>query len=184
MTTVQPEPNDSSVEDHVQVSHQFLEHAKVELQKGHLLQASEKVWGATAHALKAIAVQRGWRHRSHAIIFDIGEHLGREFGQEEQFARCLDRADAMHTNFYENNRNESAIRLALADVEQFVEELDRVRTAPPRPFTVRDNDDRLRLGHILGLPREDWPQIGDNSSVGYSLTYRSGEGTEILPPQP
>ena len=52
---------------------------------GNLLQASEKVWGATAHALKAMALQRGWHHRSHATIFDIGEHLGREFDREERF---------------------------------------------------------------------------------------------------
>ena len=85
----------------------------------------------------------------------------------------------MHTNFYENNRNEGAIRLALADVERFVGELDEIRAAPPRPYTVRDNDDRLRLGHLLGLRREDRPPIGDHSPVGYSQTSPNDGSLEL-----
>ncbi len=167
-----PEPGDSSLESHVQMSHQFLEHARIELQEGSRLQASEKAWGATVHALKAIAVQRGWQHHHHATIFFIGEHLGREFGREEQFVRYLAQAESMHKNFYENERSEGVIRLALGDVEQFVDELDRIRTLPPRLFTVTDNDDRVRLGRLLGLRGEDRPQIGDYSPVGYSQTHR------------
>ena len=63
-TTQQPSPGNADVGDHVLMSRNFLEQAKIELSKGDGLQASEKVWGAVAHALKAIGVQRGWRHRS------------------------------------------------------------------------------------------------------------------------
>ena len=168
--TALPEPGDFSADDHAQMARRFLEHARTGLQKGDRLQASEKVWGAAAHALNSIAVQRGWRHRSHSSVFDVGEHLGREFNREERFGIYLDRADAMHTNFYQNNRNEGATRLALADVEQFVDELDEIRASPPRPFKVRDSDDRVRLGHLLGLRAGDRPPIGSYSPVGYSQT--------------
>ena len=65
------------------MSHQFLDHAQRELDHGRRLQASEKVRGAAAHVLKAIALQWGWRHRSHDTFYRIGTQVGREFDQEE-----------------------------------------------------------------------------------------------------
>ncbi len=173
MTTPLPEPNPDglSVEEHAQISRRFLGYARIELEKGDRLQAAEKVWGAAAHALKAVGKQRGWNHAKHSSIFDIGEHLGREFDKEELFDRYLARADYVHRNFYENDRSESSIRYALTDVENLVEELETIRNSPPRPFTVKDNEDRIRLGRLLGLRREARPPIGDYSPVGYSQTH-------------
>ena len=176
MTTESPEPGDSSVDDHVQMSRRFLEHAHLELAKGDRVQASEKVWGAAAHALKAIAKQRGWLHYQHSTVLDVGEQLAREFGREDEFGKYLNSADAMHKNFYENARRSDAIRLALRDIEQFVAELDVVRNSPPRPFTVTDDDDRGRLGALLGLRRGARPPIGASSPVGFSQTHRSDGG--------
>ena len=169
-----PDPDGNNVDDHVAMSRRFIDHARHELDVGNRLQASEKVWGAAAHALKAIAIERGWRHRSHGNIFDIGEHLGKEFGLEAGFNRCLNTADAMHQNFYENNRREGAIRFAISEIERFVDELDGVRTSPPRPFTVTDNEDGQRLAHLLGLRGSERPAIGDRSDVGFSQTHSNG----------
>ena len=38
-----------------EISQHLLEQARRELDQGDILQASEKVWGATAHAIKALA---------------------------------------------------------------------------------------------------------------------------------
>ena len=180
MTTTPPEPGDSSVEGHVQASHWFLEHARVELEKGNLLQASEKVWGATAHALKAIAAQRGWRHRSHATIFDIGEHLGREFDREERFRDDIwPKPTPCTRTFTRTTGTKGPFGWPWRTWSRFVGELDEIRAAPPRPYTVRDNDDRLRLGHLLGLRREDRPPIGDHSPVGYSQTSPNDGSLEL-----
>ncbi len=173
MTTPLPETGSLGVEGHAQMSRRFLEHAGIQLAQGDRIQAAEKVWGAAAHALKAIGEQRGWIHHKHPNVFDIGEHLGREFDREAQFDMYLARAEYMHRNFYENDRSEGSIRLALADIERFVNELDAIRTSPPRPYTVRDNDDRIRLGRLLGLRRPDRPPIGDYSPVGYSRTHQA-----------
>ena len=170
MTTPLPEPGEASMDDHVQMSRTFLEHARAELDHGDRLQASEKIWGATSHALKAIAIQRGWRHPSNATIFDIGEQLGQEFGREDDFGRYLDRAHSMHQNFYDNDRSELAVRLAMADVEKFLPELDQIRQSPPRPFTVSNADDRRRVGNLLGLARPDRPAIGSTHPQGFSQT--------------
>ncbi len=173
MMTSLPEPGDLGIEGHAQVSRRFLEQAKIHLAEGDRLQAAEKIWGAAAHALKSVGEQRGWVHNRHPNIFDIGEHLGREFGPGEEFDRYLARADYMHRNFYENDRSESSIRYALADVEKLVGALETIRNLPPRPFTVQDEEDRIRLGRLLGLRRPDRPSIGDYSPVGYSQTHQT-----------
>ena len=110
MMTPLPEPGELGVEGHVQMSRLFLEHAGIYLGQGDRIQASEKVWGAAAHALKAIGEQRGWVHSNHSNIYDIGGQLGREFGQERQFLGYLSQAQAMHNNFYENIRDIPAIQ--------------------------------------------------------------------------
>lgn len=171
MTTPLPEAGELGVEGHVQVSRRFLEHARIQLEEGGRFQAAEKIWGATAHALKAVGEQRGWTHDRHPNIFDIGEHLGREFGKEREFHRYLAQAEYTHRDFYMNGWSAAAIRSALADVEEFVGELGIIMASPPRPFTVRDNDDRIRLGRLLGLRRAERPEIGDHSPVGYSQTH-------------
>lgn len=167
-----PEPGEPGVEGHAQMSRRFLEHARVQLSEGDRIQAAEKVWGAAAHALKAIGEQRGWLHDRHPNIFDIGEHLGREFGKEDEFNRYLAQAEYMHWNFYMNGWSSGAIRSALADIERLTNELEEIRNSPPRPYTVRDDDDRIRLGRLLGLQRGDRPPISDYSSVGYSQTHQ------------
>ena len=159
------------MEGHAQVSRRFLEHARIQLEDGDRLQAAEKVWGAAAHALKAIGEQRGWIHSNHSHIFDIGGQLGREFGQERRFLDYLSQAQAMHQNFYDNIRDIPVIQAALSAVAEFVDELDVIRNSPPRPYTIQDESDRIRLGHVLGLRRGARPPIGDHSPVGYSQTH-------------
>ncbi len=168
MATELPEPGELGVEGQVQMSRRFLEHAKIQLANGDRIQAAEKIWGAAAHALKAVGEQRGWIHDRHPNIFDIGEHIGREFGRERRFSGYLAQAEYMHKNFYQNDRSEIAVQSALADVEALVGELDIIRASPPRPYTVKDDGDRIRLGRLLGLRRGERPPVGDYSPVGYS----------------
>ena len=170
-TTHLPPPDANDVDDHMAMSRRFIDHARDELNRGNRLQASEKVWGAAAHALKAIGVQRGWRHRSHGNIFDVGEHLGKEFDRVDEFQSRLNTADSMHQNFYENNRREDAIRLAIDEVEKLVDDLDVVRTSPPRPFTVANDVDSERIAHLLGLRGSERPAIGAHSNIGFSQTH-------------
>ena len=176
MLTALPDPGQLTSDGHAQISRRFLAQAKLHLDEHDRLQAGEKIWGAAAHALKAIGEQRGWEHDGHVNVTDIAEHLGREFGLEEPFDRYLARADYVHKNFYNNKRSESSIRLALADAEVLADELDLIRNSPPRPYTVADDEDRIRLGRLLGLRRSERPAIGDHSPVGYSRTHVDDKG--------
>ena len=161
------------MEGHARMSHRFLEHARVQLADGERLQAAEKMWGAAAQALKAVGKQRGWIHDGHPNPFDIGKHLGREFGREDEFSGYLAQAEYMHKNFYQNDRSETAIRSAINSVAKLVVELDIIRNSPPRPFVGQDNDDRIRLGRLLGLRRGHRPLIGDRSLTGFSQTHQA-----------
>ena len=171
MLTALPDPGQLTPDGHAQISRRFLAQARIHLEEHDRLQAGEKIWGAAAHALKAIGEQRGWDHDGHVNVIDIAEHLGREFGLAVAFNRYLACAEYVHKNFYNNKRSESSIRLALDDVETLVNELAIIRNSPPRPYTVTDNGDRIRLGRLLGLRRSERPAIGDHSPVGYSLTH-------------
>ena len=171
MLTALPDPGQLTADGHAQISRRFLAQAKTHLDKGARLQAGEKVWGAAAHALKGIGEQRGWDHDGDVNVMDIAEHLGREFGLEEPFYRYMVRAEYVRKNFYNYPRSESSLRLALADAEVLADELDLIRNSPPRPYTVADDEDRIRLGRLLGLRRSERPAIGDHSPVGYSRTH-------------
>ena len=59
-----------------EISQHLLEQARQELDQGDILQASEKVWGATAHAIKALAQHRGWNHRWHNDLRDTANYIG------------------------------------------------------------------------------------------------------------
>ena len=166
-TTPEPPPGRSDTDDHVQISRRFLEHSRNELLNGDLLQASEKAWGAVAHALKAIAVQRGWQHNSHYLLHAIPDQLGREFDREDFYSH-LAMASSMHQNFYENNRGEAAIAYSIDDIERFVAKLDEIRVSPPRPFTVATREDQNRLRALLGWATAEVPAIGAHSEVGFS----------------
>ena len=67
MTTPNPDPEteqqrrDKS-ERYFQLSRWLLKHAQEQLDLGDTMQASEKAYGAVAHAVKACAELRGWNH--------------------------------------------------------------------------------------------------------------------------
>ena len=104
MTTVLPDPGNANMEDHVTISHRFLEHAKVEADKGNRLQAAEKVWGGVAHAIKAIGEKRGWHHDGHRNITEIGRHLGKEFDRRRDFDLYLGSAKISTSTFTRTTR--------------------------------------------------------------------------------
>ena len=84
---------------HTRLAWQLLDQADYELADGDLLQSSEKLWGATSHALKAFCESRGWRH---------GKYAQREYAVKRLVAEwnrpaILDEfrvAEACHANFY------------------------------------------------------------------------------------
>ena len=164
MTTKLPPPGAAGPDDRTAISRQFLQHAKEELARDSRLQASEKTWGAMAQALKAIAQERGWRHRGHYYILDIGDQIAAEFNIPA-ISAATHHANSLHENFYENNDNAEVIGRTIDIVDAVLPELERIRSAPPRPFTIRLRYERDRLRQVTGIKTL---QIGDASPTGFS----------------
>lgn len=162
-----PAPGYNGAEDHVEISRAFIDHAREELQKGNNLQASEKVWGAAAHAAKAVAIRRGWRHGKHDVILDIVEQIGKEFNRPD-LTNTVSIAEAYHVNFYENTRSDDAIRSAIDAIEKLVLDLEELSLTLPRPFTVETTTDQNRLRRLLGRS----VAMGAHSEVGFARPRR------------
>ena len=113
--------------DHIATSHRFILQADAELAAGDLLQASEKGWGAAAHAMKAIAEEHGWRHDSHARLFTIARRLARETGRSEIIELFYVASDT-HKNFYEGKMTKENIAVGLAKIRTLLEILSGLST--------------------------------------------------------
>ncbi len=106
----------------------LFDQARLELETGDLLQASEKYWGAAAQAMKAVAQSRGWDHNSHAHFYRIVRNLIDETGDAELFD-LFNAANLLHSNFYENWMQSHEI-LQLADqVDQLIQRLSQIQDA-------------------------------------------------------
>ena len=114
---------DGKVEEHVRISRQFMRQAEEEFAKGDKLQASEKAWGAAAHAVKAVAQQRGWQHDGHRYLFEAIDRIFCETGDPE-FLDLFGRANSLHMNFYENWQTDNFVQDGIERVEVLLGKLE------------------------------------------------------------
>lgn len=104
------------------MSEELLNEAEEEIKNGDYLQASEKLWGAAAHAVKAIAEKRGWEHDGHAKLFHIVDRLVKETGDNDMRDVFL-LAGMLHTNFYENWLSADSITASVSKIKALMEKL-------------------------------------------------------------
>lgn len=84
---------------HTRLARHLLDQADHELMAGDLLQSSEKLWGATSHALKAFCESRGWRHSKYGHRQEAVKRLSAE-RDDESISLTFKIAEACHANFY------------------------------------------------------------------------------------
>ena len=93
-------------EEHAQTALDFLEKADRHFAEGDQIQASEKLWGAAAHAMMAVSMERGWPGSSHRAMKEAAERLADEYGRPAYWkgASGADRvqhsAEKYHRDFY------------------------------------------------------------------------------------
>ena len=95
MTTTQP------IESHAVHSARLLQHAREMLAQGDRLQASEKVWGAVAHAVKALADEREWPYLVHQDAGVITSYIAQQVGNDD-IETYFAAIENLHRNFYED----------------------------------------------------------------------------------
>jgi len=86
------------------------------------LETSEKLWGAAAQIVKAVAAGRGIAIRSHERLWDFVEKLDHEKPQL-QIAESFSIASALHTNFYEGWMPPGVVKKNAKVLRQFVRNL-------------------------------------------------------------
>ena len=108
---------------HPEASRRFMRHAKLEFKRRDLTQASEKAWGAVAHAVKAAAEARGLRHYSHGELVRAVSEIVRETGQDD-IEIGFNAAAALHANYYEGWMPLGTVQRNIAQVEQFLSQIE------------------------------------------------------------
>jgi len=85
-------------------------------------QASEKLWGAAAEMVKAVAAKRGVELGTHASLWGYVSKLDREH-PELDLKRDFSYAGNLHQNFYEDWLGKEYISEGLELVRAFIEKL-------------------------------------------------------------
>ena len=88
-----------NVSEHVQTAREFLAISEMEFADGQRLQASEKLWGAVAHAVLALTQLRGWRYGSHNDLIQAARRLSEEQNNQDIY-RQFGKTRRLHANYY------------------------------------------------------------------------------------
>jgi len=110
------------VEHYQSLSDKYLKEAKELLQKGDLVQASEKFWGASALAVKRIAAKRGLKLEKHGSLWNFVNTLSKESGDEDLII-FFGVGNTLHRNFYENEMARETIEVIARKIEKLIEKL-------------------------------------------------------------
>ena len=121
------------------ISNHLLAQARIELNKGDILQASDKVWGATAHALKAVCQRMGWNHHAHNHINAAANYIATELGRED-LRRDFLYLESLHANWFEHERTATEILTGINTAASLAGALAGL-SLPPQPGSRRQLTD-------------------------------------------
>jgi hypothetical protein len=95
-----------------------------EVNRGDLVQASEKFWGASVLAVKRIAATRGLKLEKHGAVWAFVSRLGER--NDNELILLLHAAQGLHRNFYENELDRKAVEITAERVELLIEKLREI----------------------------------------------------------
>jgi hypothetical protein len=110
---------------YARLSEKYLREADDLLAKKDHIQASEKLWGAAALMVKAVAASKGISISSHGELFSFVRRLGEE-EKNPELRRLFSVASTLHQNFYENWLSGDVVKEYSEDVKQLVAELKKL----------------------------------------------------------
>ena len=117
-----PSP-DAEAERHTEISRDALRNARRELAQGDLMQASEKAWGAAAHAVKATAEKRRWFSEADWKLQRATEIITIELKDADIIGSYYTARHA-HFNFYGHLYDAQGVGLAIDAAENLVAKLE------------------------------------------------------------
>ena len=126
-----PSPDEEAVRN-AGICYELLTAAREELAGGDLLQASEKIWGATAFAVKAVAERRRWFNEADWKLRRAAEIITTELGRLDVMGYYSLARDA-HFNFYRHEYDARTLGMALAAAAELVAALTPTLAADYQP---------------------------------------------------
>jgi len=111
-----------SLERYLELNGKYLQEAEQMIEKGDFVQASEKLWGATAEIIKAVAAKRGVSLGTHRSLGEFVTTLQKE---NPTWDLIVDYqvANSLHMNFYEDHLPKDHVLKAAEIVKDFVQRL-------------------------------------------------------------
>ena len=106
-------------QDHALTAQDFLAASDREFAAGDVLQASEKLWGAAAHAITAVAKQRGLEHGTHRTMINSARQIADEV-EDERLRSGVLAAQHFHSNFYNGTMEPEDVEYARPLVHRYV----------------------------------------------------------------
>ena len=107
------------------MSEKYLAEAKEFLSKGDLVQTSEKLWGASALAIKTVVAKRGLKLERHGSLWDFVNTLVKE-SRDKDIVTFFGVANALHRNFYENEMAPETVEISAEDIEKLIAKLREI----------------------------------------------------------
>ena len=138
----------SPPERYEEISRRLLEQAQEELDKGDILQASDKVWGATAHAVKAVCQRMDWNHHAHNHLRAAASYISSELGRGD-LRLAFGYLESLHTNYYEHQWEVGDVRTGIDNAAFFIRELSML------PLDDLPGDQ----SHLLPLERQSQERL-------------------------
>ncbi len=114
-----------TAEHYLNLNRKYLNEAEEFLAKGDPVQASEKLWGAAAEIVKAVAAKRGVKLKSHRDLWEFVDELADEL-DDPDIVRQFSIANALHQNFYEAWMPMGVVRRNADAVKRFSEKLEEL----------------------------------------------------------
>ncbi len=123
--------DNTTVQEYIQQSRDFLQKAQQYLAADDLHEASEKGWGAASHMAKAVAHANGWEYQKHQQFNVVLNNARRKTGRDD-IVLLSGVANQLHGNYYERKRflDAEAIGLALDHVETLMGILEPLALDP------------------------------------------------------
>ena len=107
------------------ISRPLLEQAQDELDKGDILLASDKVWGATAQAIKAVCQRMGWYHHAHNHLDAAVNYLPTEMNRND-LLNAFGSLESLHSNYYEHQKEAYEVGVQIDNASFFTSALAAV----------------------------------------------------------
>ena len=120
----------SPPERYEEISRRLLEQAREELDKGDILQASDKVWEAVTGVLKAHALQRGWSCHTDNYLRDVARYVATEWNREDLRA-IYGYLEALYRRLWEREEETDEVQNWLNNAAIFVHEMSALQASNP-----------------------------------------------------